>query len=181
MSVNFRDNHYLSEYRYAPDNHVIDRSFEVVPSLPITSIESSMVDNLDELEDILIAFSERFRSALNPERIYSKVEHEHSHGIAAHLAGFSVIKYGVAYFESDSGSVDWVVRTTPLHPTRDVTKLSFASIVAAPFKMSLSDREQLDFLGYKSAWDVARKVIAHNKANPKTTLKIPESVFSLFS
>jgi hypothetical protein len=181
MSAKFGDNRYLSEYRYAPDNHVIDRPFDTVPNLQTTSIASNFVDSPNELEDILIAFGERFVNNLNPERVTLKVAHEHSHGIASHLAGFSVIKYELAYFDNGNGAVDWIVHTSPLHPIRDITKLSFASIVAAPFRMSLSDKEQLDLLGYSSTWDIARKVVAHNKSNPNAPLKIPESVFTRYS
>lgn len=159
-----------------PDNCQINGWSDTPPNVPGVVYYDSP-NKLRGALDQMRAKAEKKGGVFDAVYVESQVQHEIQHGRAARLAGFSLGLYSLGTWESEN-SLDWQVAHAALKPTRVLTKLGLASIVAAPERLSSGDHQSLERLGYVGVDDVAERVIAHN-AIARDSLLVPMG-FSLF-
>lgn len=102
---------------------------------------------------------------IDPAYIEDQIRHEQEHAAAAVAAGFTKIRYGLFVRRASreilggvEASTDWHMCACHAAPARPVTKLAYASIVAAPVRLSEGDAQALRDMGYGDAADVARRM-----------------------
>jgi len=181
--------------REMPDYTVIDESvFSPIPvsndvrSVDLAHDETEFGALLDRWAARLIAESPSLSEDKMQLGAKEILEHETTHGRAARIAGFSIVKYAILYTELELRQRIflktrtykeyplWMPVTVPLSPEKGITKLALASIIAAPHDLSPSDSYQLHMLGYLGARDVCDRVVDHNTINPANQLMAPQSV-----
>jgi hypothetical protein len=129
---------------------------------PRTSLTHHPPDGLRELATALNASCQW---DIDQDYIEGQVRHEQEHAAAALAAGFTKVRYGLfvrrTRREVPGGvdvQTDWRMMLEHAAPSGPVTKLAYASIVAAPARLSAGDAEALRDMGYRDAADVARRI-----------------------
>lgn len=120
-------------------------------------------DTAQGLLDLTRDLTARFDNPVDPDYIAEQVRHEDEHAAVARTVGFRRIRYGLLVRERPGASpgsirVDWKLCIQQVAPSRPVTKLLYAAIVAAPRCLSADDVEALRVMGYRDADDVARRI-----------------------
>lgn len=147
--------------REAPDDALVvgwPEHFGDVPDVTWTSSP----DGLRELGAELNASCEW---QIDPDYIEDQVRHEQQYAGAALAAGFTKVRYGLfvrrEYSDVPGGvnvETGWQMMAAHAAPAGPVTKLAYASIVAAPARLSDGDEEALRVMGYTDAAAVARRL-----------------------
>src|SRR6185312_11654529 len=121
----------------------------------------------DELRELTRGLNERCQWQIDPAYIEAQIAHEAEHADAALAVGFSRVRYGLGEWverrmEGDVLAVTtrWQVMVFHVAPVRPVTKLAYASIVAAPACLSAGDAQALVDMGYRDAAEVADRLAA---------------------
>lgn len=103
----------------------------------------------------------------DPDEIRRRASHEIEHAMAATAVGFSTIHYGFALWDEGATS-RWQFAICHSGPTRPVTKLAYAAIMATPRDLSIGDLQGLKEMGYAGRADVIARVAAHSLDIPMT-------------
>lgn len=105
--------------------------------------------------------------------VFRQADHEVEHATAAYTVGMTIVRYGFALWDEGPTS-RWQFSITHAAPDRPVTKLAYASIVAAPSRLSLGDERALTEMGYTGVSDVSDRIGAFN-ATAERRLPVPAS------
>ena len=104
----------------------------------------------------------RYRQPPDAASLDDRISHEEEHAAAARAVGFTKTAYGFAPQMDPFGVIPYPLGVQlfmhPLAPSRPVTKLGLATILAAPASPSPGDLAQLQAMGYQGAADVAARV-----------------------
>lgn len=95
--------------------------------------------------------------------IFEKVNHEHEHALAAQALGLRAI-YAIRFSLRPSGNLGMKVTTLPVG--EQVPKLGLAAMLAYPQRLSHSDLRQIQMIGYKDQYDIAKRIKDNNLDMP---------------
>lgn len=124
--------------------------------------------DLDGLRKLGAELNESCQGDIDPVYLESQMLHEHEHAVAAALAGFTKVRYGLYVRRERTDlpgggytvATHWQARIHHAAPSGPVTKLAYAGIVAAPCRLSAGDEEALRAMGYRGAEDVRERMTA---------------------
>ncbi|MET9260344.1 hypothetical protein [Amycolatopsis sp. NPDC004079] len=132
---------------------------------------------LDDLRVFMVELIDEHRGRIDDGFFEQQLRHADEQATAARAVGFSKVRYGLLVrpckiARRADGTWDrslfWQVCMQYVAPTRPVTKLAYAAVVAAPRLLSDGDASALRVMGYRDAADVARRI------RQRPALGIPE-------
>lgn len=141
----------LAAYAAAPDDEILDLSFELADAPNVASADASerTIEDFAALS-IAVGFSDEEMSAVVP--------HELAHWRMANQLGLHVGQFGVRFAIKQINGEEHDVNQFFLHlPTRVTTKLGHAILYAAPDKPSEGDEAAYKALGYRDVDDIAER------------------------
>jgi hypothetical protein len=123
-------------------------------------------ETLDDLRILVAELNSRCQGQIDPGYIEEEIGHEDEHAAAARAVGFSKVRYGlmVRRYQRNTpeGGVEvltrWRVLIQHVAPVGPISKLAYATVVAAPSRLSDADAAALRDMGYRDAGDAAARV-----------------------
>lgn len=164
------------KYVDKPDDFIVDEEDFVEEHL----INQVKVFDLEELEYAIRCVLELNANEINEfdlEDLQETIEHEGAHANAAKALGFSEVYFTliVEKFIREIGYHQMSFTTEISKATLPVTKLGDVSISLAPKIPSSSDIDHAIAMGYKSVFDVAKRIAENNRNLENQQLPVPGS------
>jgi hypothetical protein len=154
----------------APDDTIVEN---YVPVLPDFGPSAVSVRSLTEFDLVYTALGVVHGFPVDEHLVDRDICHETAHLDATERLGMRETRYGILVTMSNPPySYSWRPFHAYAEPTRQVTKLSIASQVAAPSRLSDGDSLRLTAMGYTGRQDVAGRITT--STHPLlSTLRVP--------
>lgn len=179
-----RDMAALNGDRYEPADTLrtktsLERSKGLLEASDDTDVTHSFIDNTQHYEgEVIVDDVDALREAMDvwagwvgmdrvpglleqhKKQCEQDVSHELEHVAAARSLGLHAVKFGLQLLQAGVDRVSFRPFVLPHQPTRPITKLGNAFVIAAPNELSDGDLQSLRNLGYTDKPDVMSRLSA---------------------